>query len=192
MARTVSAYNFANALTVLRLLLVPVFVVLLLHDGGTNTGWRSAAAAVFVFASLTDFIDGDYARRTGQVTRFGQIADPIADKALTGAAFLGLSWLGELSWWVTIVVIAREVAVTLLRFAVLRFGVIPASRGGKLKTALQLLALLLYLLPLDGGSAQAFRAVMMGAAVVVTLVTGGDYVVRAWRLRRTALAKGSA
>lgn len=181
--------NLPNALTLLRLLLVPVFLFLLLHDGGDDAGWRSAAAAVFVLASLTDFVDGDYARRTGQVTKFGQVADPIADKALTGAAFIGLSWLGELSWWVTIIVIAREVAVTLLRFSVIRYGVIPASRGGKAKTALQLLALLLYLLPLAGESAQVFRAWTMGAAVIVTVVTGLDYVLRAIRLRRDVRAE---
>jgi CDP-diacylglycerol--glycerol-3-phosphate 3-phosphatidyltransferase len=181
--------NLPNALTVLRLLLVPVFLVLLLHDGGDDAAWRSAAAAVFVLASVTDFVDGDYARRTGQVTRFGQVADPIADKALTGAAFIGLSWLGELSWWVTIVVIAREVAVTLLRFSVIKYGVIPASRGGKAKTALQLLALLLYLLPLDGASAQTFRDWVMAAAVVVTVVTGLDYVQRAIRLRSRVRAE---
>jgi CDP-diacylglycerol---glycerol-3-phosphate 3-phosphatidyltransferase len=181
--------NLPNALTVLRLLLVPVFLVLLLHDGGDDAAWRSAAAAVFVLASVTDFFDGDYARRTGQVTHFGQVADPIADKALTGAAFIGLSWLGELSWWVTIVVIAREVAVTLLRFSVIKYGVIPASRGGKAKTALQLLALLLYLLPLEGASAQTFRAWVMAAAVVVTVVTGLDYVQRAIRLRSRVRAE---
>jgi CDP-diacylglycerol--glycerol-3-phosphate 3-phosphatidyltransferase len=179
--------NLPNALTVLRLLLVPVFVVLLIHDSGDATGWRTAAAVVFVIASLTDFIDGDYARRTGQVTRFGQVADPIADKALTGAAFLGLSYLGELSWWVTILVLTREIAVTALRFWVLRYGVIPASRGGKAKTALQLLALLLYLLPLDGASAEAIRVGVMAAAVIVTVVTGFDYVARAIRLRRAVL-----
>ena len=182
--REVSSWNLPNALTVLRLLLVPVFVVLLLGQGGDDTGWRTAAAIVFVIASLTDFIDGDYARRTGQVTRFGQIADPIADKALTGAAFIGLSVLGELPWWVTLLVLAREVGVTLLRFWVIRHGVIPASRGGKLKTALQLLALLLYLLPLDGASAEALRSGTMAVAVAVTLITGADYVVRALRLRR--------
>jgi CDP-diacylglycerol--glycerol-3-phosphate 3-phosphatidyltransferase len=184
--------NLPNALTMARLAMVPVFVVLLLHDGGDDAGWRSAAAALFVIASITDFVDGDYARRTGQVTRFGQVADPIADKALTGAAFIGLSVLGELSWWVTGIVLAREIAVTLLRFAVIKHGVIPASRGGKAKTVLQLLALLLFLLPLDGGSAEAVRAVIMGVAVIVTVVTGLDYVVRAWRLRASALRQDDA
>ena len=181
----VSSWNIANYLTVLRLLLVPVFVWLLLHDDGTDTGWRWAAAVVFGIAALTDRIDGDLARKHGLVTSFGKLADPIADKALTGAAFVGLSLLGELSWWVTGVVLVREIAITLLRFWVIRHGVMPASRGGKWKTVLQGIALPLYVLPLTGLLATA-RAWVMTAAVVVTLVTGVDYVVRALVLRRTS------
>jgi len=188
------AINVPNALTMLRLGLVPVFVYLLVlsdsaneDDGSGSTQLRYAAAAVFAFASLTDFIDGDYARRRGQITPFGQVADPIADKALIGAALIGLSWLGELPWWVTVVVLVREIGVTLLRFWVIRFGIIPASRGGKAKTALQLTAVLFYLLPLTGDAIDLFRVVLMAAAVIVTIVTGIDYVVRALRLRRDAL-----
>jgi CDP-diacylglycerol--glycerol-3-phosphate 3-phosphatidyltransferase len=113
------------------------------------------------------------------------VADPIADKALTGAALVGLSLLGDLPWWVTVVVLAREVGVTLLRFWVIRHGVIPASRGGKLKTLLQGVAIGLYILPLSGVAASA-RAWFMAAAVVVTVVTGVDYVARALKLRRTS------
>lgn len=183
--------NVPNALTVLRLILVPVFAYLLVlsdeASGDESSTLRYAAAAVFAFASLTDFIDGDYARRRGQITRFGQVADPIADKALIGAALIGLSWLGELPWWVTVVVLVREIGVTLLRFWVIRFGIIPASRGGKAKTVLQLAAVLLYLVPLTGDAIDLLRVALMAAAVVVTIVTGVDYVVRALRLRREAL-----
>jgi CDP-diacylglycerol--glycerol-3-phosphate 3-phosphatidyltransferase len=186
--------NVPNALTVLRLVLVPVFAYLLVlsDDPGADnaTQLRYAAAAVFLIASITDFIDGDYARRRGQITRFGQVADPIADKALIGAALIGLSWLGELPWWVTVVVLVREVGVTLLRFWVIRYGIIPASRGGKAKTVLQLIAVLLYLVPVTGEAIDVLRVSVMAAAVVVTLVTGIDYVVRALRLRRDALAGG--
>jgi CDP-diacylglycerol--glycerol-3-phosphate 3-phosphatidyltransferase len=177
--------NPANGLTVSRLLLVPVFLVLLLADGGDNLSWRLSACAAFAIASFTDRVDGQLARSRGLVTPFGQIADPIADKALTGAALVGLSVLDELAWWVTILVIVREVGVTVLRLVVIRHGIIPASRGGKLKTLLQTLAIGLYLLPLSGLLASA-RAVVMAVAVVVTLVTGADYVVRALRLRRTS------
>ena len=181
----VSSWNIANYLTVLRLLLVPLFLWLLLHGDGKDEAWRWAAAVVFGLAALTDRIDGDLARSRGLVTSFGKLADPIADKALTGAAFVGLSLLGELPWWVTGVVIARELGITLLRFWVIRHGVMPASRGGKWKTVLQGIALALYVLPLTGPLASA-RAGVMALAVVVTLATGVDYVVRALVLRRTS------
>jgi len=149
-ASDVSAWNIANALTVFRLVLVPVFVVALFHGGGHLDGWRVAAWGVFALASITDRFDGDIARKRGLVTEFGKLADPIADKALIGAALIGLSALGELWWWVTIVILVREVGVTLLRFWVIRHGVIAASRGGKLKTVVQSLAIGLYILPLTG------------------------------------------
>ena len=171
--------NAANALTVLRLVLVPVFVLLLLSGG---TGGRIAAFAVFLIASVTDLLDGRIARQRGLITDFGKIADPIADKALTGAALVTLSALGELAWWVTAVILARELGVTALRFWVIRYGVIAASRGGKIKTLLQVLAITLYVLPGPPGIA---RAVVMGLALVVTVVTGADYAVRAVRLRRS-------
>ncbi|RJK96480.1 CDP-diacylglycerol--glycerol-3-phosphate 3-phosphatidyltransferase [Vallicoccus soli] len=185
--RRVSAWNVANYLTVARLVLVPVFVVLLFAGGGDEAGWRVAAWVAFAVAAVTDYVDGELARSRGIVTDLGKLLDPIADKALTGSALVGLSLLGELWWWVTVVVLVRELGVTLLRFWVIRHGVIPASRGGKLKTLLQLVAIGLLVLPLpDPGHLVA--AVIMGAAVVVTVVTGVDYVVRALRLRRGVVA----
>jgi CDP-diacylglycerol--glycerol-3-phosphate 3-phosphatidyltransferase len=180
-----SAWNIANALTVLRLVLVPVFLVLLLHNGGDNDGWRVAAALVFGVAVITDRIDGELARRRGLVTDFGKIADPIADKALIGAALVGLSLLDELPWWVTVVILVREIGVTALRFVVIRHGVMPASRGGKLKTLLQAVAIGLLALPLSGWL-HTVALGLMYVAVVVTVVTGADIVVRAMRLRRTS------
>lgn len=183
----VSRWNLANQLTVLRLLLVPVLAWLLYEMGRASdeVPWSVAAFLVFIGASATDSVDGEIARRRGLITNFGIVADPIADKALTGTALIGLSLLGDLPWWVTIAILAREFGVTLLRFWVIRHGVIPASRGGKLKTVLQVIAIGLYLLPLTGPLATA-RAWVMGAALVVTLVTGLDYVARAMRLRRQA------
>lgn len=177
--------NLANGLTLLRLALVPVFAGALLAEGGDSTGWRVVATVVFLLASFTDRVDGQIARSRGLVTAFGTVADPIADKALMITALGGLSALGELSWWVTVVIAVREVGVTLLRFWVIRHGVIPASRGGKAKTALQGLAITLYLLPLSGVAA-GVAATVMGAAVLVTVVTGADYVWRALHLRRTS------
>ena len=180
-----SAWNIANALTVFRLLLVPIFVAALFTDGGHAHGWRWAAFGVFAVASYTDRIDGQIARSRNLVTAFGKLADPIADKALTGAALIGLSLLDDLPWYVTILVLVREVGVTLLRFWVIRHGVIAASRGGKLKTLLQGLAIGFYVLPLTGFLATG-RAGVMVVAVVVTVVTGIDYVARALTLRQTS------
>ena len=184
-AARVSNLNIANQLTVLRLLLVPVFAVALLWDDGESTGWRIGAWAIFAVASWTDRIDGQLARSRGLITSFGKLADPIADKALTGTALIGLSVLDLLPWWVTAVVVVRETGVTLLRFWVIRHGVMPASRGGKVKTLLQGVAIGLYVLPLSGWLGTA-RAVVMAVAVVVTVVTGVDYIARALRLRRTS------
>ncbi|HTL23372.1 MAG TPA: CDP-diacylglycerol--glycerol-3-phosphate 3-phosphatidyltransferase [Mycobacteriales bacterium] len=180
-----STWNIANALTVLRLVLVPVFVLALFAGGGHDTGWRLVAFGVFFVASYTDRVDGQLARSRNLITPFGKLADPLADKALMGAALVGLSVLDDLPWWITVVVMAREIGVTLLRFWVIRHGVIPASRGGKVKTLLQGLAIGFYVLPLSGVWASG-RAWLMGLAVAVTVVTGADYVARALTLRRTS------
>jgi CDP-diacylglycerol--glycerol-3-phosphate 3-phosphatidyltransferase len=177
--------NVANALTVLRLLLVPVFGTLLLAADGHVTHWRIAAALTFLLASFTDRFDGQLARRHNLITAFGTVADPIADKALMGTALVVLSALGDLPWLITTLVVAREGGVTLLRFWVIRHGVMPASRGGKVKTLLQSLAICLYVLPLTGWPASG-RAWVMAAAVILTIVTGADYVARALRLRTTS------
>jgi len=173
--------NIANILTVSRLALVPVFL-LTLFWAEESTGWRLTAAVVFAIASITDHVDGRLARKFGLVTDFGKVIDPIADKALIGAALFGLSILGELPWWITITIAVREVGVTLLRFWVIRYGVIAASYGGKAKTLAQIIAIELFLLPLPAWSAPVEWAAM-GIALVLTIATGVDYVVRAIRLR---------
>lgn len=181
-ASSVPLWNLANALTMSRMVLVPVFVIALFTHGGTGTAWRVTAAVIFGVASLTDRLDGDLARRRGQVTNFGTIADPIADKALIGSALVGLSLLGELSWWITVLIGVRELGITAVRFWVLRYGVIPASRGGKVKAFAQAVAIELYVLPLPL-AAHPVRWAAMGFAVVLTAVTAIDYVVHALRLR---------
>ena len=181
--RQVSLYNPANVLTAVRLLLIPVFAVLVGMSDMVATGWRMAACIVFCVASATDFVDGWIARRFELVTSFGKVADPIADKALTGTALVLLSAYDVLPWWVTVLILLREWGVTALRFWVMRFGIIPASRGGKLKTALQIAAIAWYLWPVPA----PFDGVgpwLMGAAVAVTALTGVDYIVQAVRLRR--------
>ncbi len=177
--------NLANGLTVLRLALVPVFVVLLLREDGTDASMRLLATLVFAMAVITDRFDGVIARQRNLITEFGKVADPIADKALIGTALVALSLLELLPWWVTVLILFREIAVTALRFWVIRHGVIAASRGGKLKTVVQALAIGLYILPLSGFLGTV-RWWVMAVAVFLTVVTGIDYVVRALRLRRTS------
>ena len=190
-----SNWNLPNILTSVRILLVPLFVWFL-WAGGTfgedSLAMRWAAFAVFAVAMYTDKLDGDIARARGLVTDFGKIADPIADKLLTGSALVVLSLLDELWWWMTIVILVREWGITLMRFVVLRYGVMPASRGGKLKTVLQTLALGLLLMPLGSvvGDWWPWAGwIAMGAALVVTVVTGLDYVRQAIALRATAMAE---
>ncbi|WP_329141170.1 CDP-diacylglycerol--glycerol-3-phosphate 3-phosphatidyltransferase [Streptomyces sp. NBC_01476] len=179
--------NVANLLTMIRLVLVPGFVLLLVHGDGHDPAWRSFAWAAFAVAMITDLFDGELARRYGLVTDFGKIADPIADKAIMGAALAGLSALGDLPWWVTVVILVRELGITLMRFWVIRHGVIPASRGGKLKTLAQGVAVGMYILILTGPLA-SIRAWLMGVAVILTVVTGLDYIRQAVVLRRAGLA----
>ncbi|MFD5473982.1 CDP-diacylglycerol--glycerol-3-phosphate 3-phosphatidyltransferase [Streptomyces sp. NPDC127105] len=186
-----SVWNVANLLTMLRLLLVPCFVALMLTDGGYDPAWRSLAWAAFAVAMITDLFDGHLARTYNLVTDFGKIADPIADKAIMGAALICLSGLGDLPWWVTGVVLGRELGITLLRFLVIRYGVIPASRGGKLKTLTQGVAVGMYVLALTGWLA-TLRFWVMAAAVVLTVVTGLDYVRQAIVLRRRGIAEQRA
>jgi CDP-diacylglycerol--glycerol-3-phosphate 3-phosphatidyltransferase len=181
----VSAWNLANALTVFRLVLVPVFLAALFRHSGDAPGWRVTAWGVFAVASITDRLDGELARKRGLITEFGKLADPIADKALVGAALIGLSLLGDLPWWVTVVILVREVGVTVLRFWVIRHGVMAASRGGKVKTLLQSVAIGLFVLP-RWGWLHEIAWVVMVAAIIVALATGLDYVGRALRLRRAA------
>ncbi|MEU6915577.1 CDP-diacylglycerol--glycerol-3-phosphate 3-phosphatidyltransferase [Streptomyces olindensis] len=186
-----SVWNIANLLTMLRLVLVPAFVALMLADGGYDPAWRSLAWAAFAIAMITDLFDGHLARAYNLVTDFGKIADPIADKAIMGAALICLSALGDLPWWVTGVILGRELGITLLRFLVIRYGVIPASRGGKLKTLTQGVAVGMYVLALTGWLA-TLRWWVMAAAVVLTVVTGLDYVKQAIVLRRRGIAERKA
>lgn len=180
-----SPWNIANAVTLVRIALVPVFAWALLVDGGDSVAWRLVATGVFVVAAISDRVDGHLARSRNLVTDLGKILDPIADKALVGAALILLCWpLGELPWWVPTVILVRELGVTALRMVVLRYAVMPASRGGKLKTVLQAVAITLFLLPLwalpDAVGVVAW--VVLGLAVAVTVVTGVDYFAKGSRL----------
>jgi CDP-diacylglycerol--glycerol-3-phosphate 3-phosphatidyltransferase len=182
-----SNFNVPNIITVVRILLAPVFFWMLLADNGNDGPLRYWAAILFIVAIATDGIDGYIARRWNLVTDLGKLLDPIADKVLTGAALVGLSILGELWWWVTIVILVREVGITVWRFAILSDRVVPASRGGKLKTLFQAVAISLALLPLWvplGEWVHWVNWVLMAIALVLTVLTGIDYLWQAWRLDR--------
>jgi CDP-diacylglycerol--glycerol-3-phosphate 3-phosphatidyltransferase len=177
--------NLANVLTGLRLALVPVFLLALFAGDGHQIVGRVVAFVIFAVACITDRFDGLLARNYGMATEFGAFVDPIADKTLIGSALIALSMLGDLPWWVAVVIMTREIGVTLLRLAVIRRGVIPASWGGKLKTVVQAVAIGLFVLPL-AGPFRVVAAVTMAAAIVLTVVTGIDYVVSTVReVRRT-------
>jgi len=176
--------NLPNALTALRLVAVPVLIWLLATDTESARIW---ATIVFILAAITDLMDGAIARKRGQVTSFGKLADPIADKALIGTALIGLSLLGDLAWWITIVILLRELGVTVLRMWVVRHGVIAASRGGKAKTLAQVIAISIFLYqPPDVSWWSSLADGVMAIAVVLTLITGANYVVRALSLRRVS------
>ncbi|MDX3656069.1 CDP-diacylglycerol--glycerol-3-phosphate 3-phosphatidyltransferase [Streptomyces sp. ID05-26A] len=184
-ARKVPLLNVANILTMARLALVPVFLFSLFEAGGFDTTWRLIAFGIFAVASFTDHIDGTLARKHGLITDFGKIADPIADKALTGSALVGLSMLDVLPWWITITIAVREIGITLLRFWVIRYGVIPASRGGKAKTLAQVIAIGLFVLP-QNDVLGLIAWVIMAVALVLTIVTGIDYVIHAFKMKARA------
>jgi CDP-diacylglycerol--glycerol-3-phosphate 3-phosphatidyltransferase len=174
--------NVANIITVVRILLAPLFVWLLIDDAGQLGPIRYIAAALFILAIATDGVDGLLARRQNLVTDSGKILDPIADKVLIGGALVSLSILGELWWWVTVVILVRELGITAFRFAIIRTRVVPASSGGKLKTVFQSVAISLYLVPtwlLLGDWMHWFNFAVMAIALVLTVVTGIQYLVNA-------------
>lgn len=195
-----SPWNVPNALTVLRILMVPVFLVLLLAGDGHDLTTRWWALIVFLLAMLTDKIDGDLARKYNLVTNFGKIADPIADKSLMAAALIGLALIAELPWWVPVIILVRELGITVLRFFMIRIAVMPASRGGKIKTVLQTVAIGLFLLwyPLShvvpgvvSFVLLVLAWVIMSIAIVVTVVTGIDYCIQAAKLAKDSHANGA-
>lgn len=183
------SWNLPNILTLLRVALVPVFIAVLLLPDETLGRWLGLL--VFVLASLTDRYDGVLARKHGLVTNFGKIADSFADKLLTGAAFIMLSYLGDLPWWVTIVILAREWGITIMRFAMVRREVMAAGAGGKAKMVLQIVGIVMLLVPwvslLGEGPGSGMVKVSQGViylAAFLTVVTGIDYVFKAVKIAR--------
>ena len=179
--------NIANIITVVRILLAPLFIWMLLADNGELGPLRYAAAALFVIAIVTDSLDGHLARSRNLVTDLGKILDPIADKVLVGAALVALSLLGELWWWVTIVILVREFGITVFRFIALRDRVIAADWSGKIKTVVQAVAVSLLLFPFWVQLGEWYHVVgwvLIGLALALTVYSGIDFLVKAGRSGR--------
>jgi CDP-diacylglycerol--glycerol-3-phosphate 3-phosphatidyltransferase len=184
---TASAGNIANIVTVIRILLAPVFIWLLLWDAGQDSYIRYIAAVLFVLAITTDSVDGLLARQRNLVTDLGKLIDPIADKVLTGGALVGLSILGEIPWWITVVILVREIGITVFRFIALRDRVIAASWLGKVKTVVQAVAISFALFPFwqfVGSWINWVNAVLIVIALVLTVVSGAEYLWQAWKAGR--------
>jgi CDP-diacylglycerol--glycerol-3-phosphate 3-phosphatidyltransferase len=172
--------NLPNSLTIFRILALPFCAGALLNDGGINPRWQWIAWFSFFVVGMTDVLDGRIARNRNQVSKLGIILDPIADKAFIATALIGLSYLGKLPWWVTAIILLRELSVTVLRFAVLKREVISASKGGKFKTLIQNFSVGLYILPLPSFLFLP-RDILLGVAIALTLTTGFDYFRNALR-----------
>lgn len=171
----IPGYVTPNFITVTRLLLVPCGVYTLFKNGGDDSTWQIISWFIFFFLGLSDILDGNLARSRNKITEFGKFLDPVADKVMIGAAMISLSILGRMPWWITIVILGREVGITLLRLAIIRRGVIAANKGGKIKATFQNFGVGFYVLPLPA-SLFWFRDSFMAIAIVLTIVTGAYYV----------------
>jgi len=172
--KKISRPNLPNSLTIFRIIALPFCAYALLKNGGNDNNWRIIAFILFFIVGLSDVLDGKLARSRNQITEFGKLLDPIADKAMLATAAIGTSMIGLLSWWVTAIFLIREIAVTILRFAVIKQGVIAASKGAKLKTFLQNFGVGFYILPLPT-FLYLPRDIFMAAAILLTITTGFDY-----------------
>jgi CDP-diacylglycerol--glycerol-3-phosphate 3-phosphatidyltransferase len=171
-----------NTLTIARILLIPVGVYTLFLDGGDNSTYQIVSWCIFFTLGLTDIADGRWARQSNRITPLGTFLDPVADKALIGSAMISLSILGRFPWWITIVILAREIGITIFRLLVIRGGVIPASKGGKLKTAMQSFGVGFFMLPLPA-SLDWFKFGFISVAIILTITSAYDYL-RAWYSKR--------
>ena len=171
-----------NTLTVARILLIPVGVYMLFLDGGDNATFQIISWCIYFTLGLTDIADGKWARQSNRITALGTFLDPVADKALIGSAMISLSILGRFPWWITILILFREIGITIFRLLVIRGGVIPASRGGKLKTAMQGFGVGFFMLPLPAWL-DWFKYGFISVAIVLTITTAYDYL-RSWYIKR--------
>ena len=173
--RKPSELNLSNSITLIRIAALPLCAYFLFKNGGHDSTWRIVSWWLFFIVGMTDFIDGKLARSRGSVTELGKLLDPIADKALVGTAMIGLSILGDMPWWITVVILTREIGITIVRLMVISGGVIAANRGGKIKTMMTSFGVGFYVLPLNE-SLFIYRDFFMYIGVVVTLATGASYL----------------
>lgn len=171
-----------NTLTVTRILLIPIGVYTLFYDGGDNSTYQLISYAIFFTLGMTDIVDGRWARHSNKITPLGTFLDPVADKALIGAAMISLSILDRFPWWITILILTREIGITLFRLLVIKNGVIPASRGGKIKTLMQNFGVGFFILPLPT-SLDWFKYGFISVAIILTITSAYDYL-RSWYSKR--------
>ena len=176
---TMPSFITPNTLTVTRILFIPVGVYVVFLDGGDNARYQILAWSIFFILGLTDIVDGKWARQSNRITPLGTFLDPVADKALIGSAMISLSILDRFPWWITILILTREIGITIFRLLVIRDGVIPASRGGKLKTFMQGFGVGFYMLPLPV-SLDWFETAFISVAIILTITSAYDYI-QAWR-----------
>lgn len=178
----IPAFITPNTLTVARILLIPTGVYTLFYDGGDNPTFQLISYAIFFILGMTDIVDGRWARRTNRITSLGTFLDPVADKALIGSAMISLSILDRFPWWITVVILTREIGITLFRLMVIKNGVIPASKGGKIKTLTQNFGVGFFILPLPAWL-EWFKYGFISVAIFLTVTTAYDYL-RSWYSKR--------
>jgi CDP-diacylglycerol--glycerol-3-phosphate 3-phosphatidyltransferase len=171
-----------NTLTVARILLIPIGVYTLFYDGGDNSKYQLISYAIFFTLGMTDIVDGRWARHSNKITPLGTFLDPVADKALIGAAMISLSILDRFPWWITILILTREIGITLFRLLVIKNGVIPASKGGKIKTLMQNFGVGFFILPLPAWL-DWFKYGFISVAIILTITSAYDYL-RSWYSKR--------
>ena len=171
-----------NTLTLTRILLIPTGVYTLFYDGGDNSTFQLISYAIFFTLGMTDIVDGRWARHSNRITPLGTFLDPVADKALIGAAMISLSILDRFPWWITILILTREIGITLFRLLVIKNGVIPASKGGKIKTLMQNFGVGFFILPLPAWL-DWFKYGFISVAIILTITSAYDYL-RSWYTKR--------
>ena len=172
--------NLPNSITIARIAFLPLGAYALFKNGGTDQNWQWISWVIFFLIGMTDVLDGKLARSRNSITELGKFLDPVADKAMIATAMISLAILDRMPWWIVIVILSRELFITFFRLAVIKRGVIPANRGGKLKASVQGFGVGFYVMPISE-SLYWFRDGFMYIAIALTLGTGFYYVKSAFK-----------